>query len=460
MMAAAGRRATEAVPVYFRTADRMRIEACVSAVAQEGMSLALGCDREALLEHYFDLLLTRLKEVAPQHRIDVYFPSNTESLLARFNEILAEQSLSQAFQSVPVAERALLWIVHDAQSLPAQEVQLLARLIQNLPGANIRAILLLHGAGRHQTSLSTFGRRIVRWDIDVPNEEQAAAALEQARAAHCEARVRQLLLRIGHPQAADSPEDAAPAEAEPPPALRAEPREAVAMTAEAPPRSKRSSLFAVLTLLVIATGVTLWMQPEALDALTGGRHRALIARVLDASGLRQAEEVVEVVEPPAPATIETVETAPMPAESLPAAGPPPSAPAEALAPPAPPLPITVVPQPAPRPVPRAPAKAQSAEAWLNALDPKGFMVQSGSLPTLAQAEQLKATFPDLAEARIVSAWRKTRNDPAFLVLSGPYPSLPHAQKAMRSLHLPQGSWIRTTIAVQEQLIRNPVPKSP
>lgn len=86
------------------------------------------------------------------------------------------------------------------------------------------------------------------------------------------------------------------------------------------------------------------------------------------------------------------------------------------------------------------------------------MVQSGSLPTRALAEQLQASFPDLATARIVNAWRKTRNDPVFLVVSGPYPSLPHAQQAIRSLQLPQGSWIRTTISVQEQLKRNPVPR--
>lgn len=466
------------LPFYFRVADRMRIEACVSAVAQEGMSLALSCEREALLDHYFDLLLARLKEVAPQHRIDVYFPSNTESLLARFNEILAEQSLSQAFQSVPVAEKALLWIVHDAQSLPAQEIQLLARLIQNLPGANIRAILLLQGPGRQQTSLSTFGRRIVRWDIDVPNAEQAVAALEQAKSLHCEARVRQLLGRLGHAQPAqDEAEPVVQPDAAPPPSARPAatdaPGGAAASKLAATPRSRLPAVLAVLALFAAATLLTLWMQPEAFDQ---ARDEALVTlqRLTDSRPARP-----QPISPPAPEPIPleavpAAATVPPPPPELPSGTAPPSGTTPppstlgAAAQPVAGLPgaaetttraITFAPQPAAvAPAPRPAIKAPDAQAWLDSLDPKAFMVQSGSLPTRAQAEQLQAAFPDLAQARILNAWRKTRNDPVFLVVSGPYPSLPHAQQVLRSLRLPPGSWIRTAISVQEQTRRPAEPR--
>ena len=53
----------------FRAADRMRIEGCANAVAHEGLSLALYCPFEALLDHYVNLLLTRLRQQAPNHRI-------------------------------------------------------------------------------------------------------------------------------------------------------------------------------------------------------------------------------------------------------------------------------------------------------------------------------------------------------------------------------------------------------
>jgi hypothetical protein len=78
----------------FRAADRMRIDGCANAVAHEGLSLALYCPFEALLDHYLSLLLARLHQQAPDHRIEVYFPANTDSLLGRFNEVLASQTLN------------------------------------------------------------------------------------------------------------------------------------------------------------------------------------------------------------------------------------------------------------------------------------------------------------------------------------------------------------------------------
>ena len=51
--------------LFFRAADRMRVEGCVNAVANEGLSLALSCVHEALLDHYVQQLLLRLRSAAP-----------------------------------------------------------------------------------------------------------------------------------------------------------------------------------------------------------------------------------------------------------------------------------------------------------------------------------------------------------------------------------------------------------
>ena len=189
----------------FRSADRMRIEGCCNAIAREGLSLALHCEQEPLLDHYLGLMLHRLREQAPEHSIEVYFPTNTESLLGRFNEALARQTVEQATQKPTDRARARIWIVHDAQALPESEIQLLARLIQNFPGANIRAVLLMSGAHSEKTALSAFGRKILRWDIEVPTLAQSQDALASARAQGLGAPVQQLIQRI-HRQA--WPEDA------------------------------------------------------------------------------------------------------------------------------------------------------------------------------------------------------------------------------------------------------------
>ncbi len=193
----------------FRSADRMRIAGCANAVAREGLSLALFCEHEALLDHYLNLLLAQLRQQAPGHSIEVYFPANTDSLLGRFNEALARQSVQQATRAPSSIEGSQIWIVHDAHTLPEAEVQLLARLIQNFPGANIRAIMLMSGAKRQSINLSSFGRKVLRWDIEAPNSEQVQAALEMASNEGRSGPLIQMLKRMDHP-AVTTPLDATP----------------------------------------------------------------------------------------------------------------------------------------------------------------------------------------------------------------------------------------------------------
>jgi hypothetical protein len=207
---------TESVPqglqnFYFRAADRMRVEGCVNAVAKEGLNLVLSSGHEALLDHYVALLLDRLREQAPQHRLEIYFPANTESLIARFNEALGEQSVQQAVSTDESDQSARIWIVHDAQKLPDHEMQLLARLIQNFPGANIRAILIMNGQADRE-SLAALGRKVLKWDIEAPTAEQAEIALEQARQDGRFTPVSHLLRRMGKlPAPAQDPAALAPA---------------------------------------------------------------------------------------------------------------------------------------------------------------------------------------------------------------------------------------------------------
>jgi hypothetical protein len=192
----------------FRAADRMRIDACANAIAREGLSLALHSEHEALLDHSLDMVLSQLRRQAPEHRIEVYFPTHTEALLDRFNDVLAAQSVRQAVKSQPTGQ-ALIWVVHDAHRLPDSEIQLLARLIQNFPGANIRAILLMTGQPPQASALSAFGRKILRWDIETPSLAQAQAALEMAQNEGRSMPLRQLLQRMDLP---------IPTDATPPPA--------------------------------------------------------------------------------------------------------------------------------------------------------------------------------------------------------------------------------------------------
>jgi hypothetical protein len=263
----------------------MRIDGCTNAIAREGLSLCLQCDHEALLDHYVGLLLKRLRQDAPEHSIEVYFPTNTDALLARFNEALARQSVQQATSTPNGNHRAQIWIVHDAQAMPEAEIQLLARLIQNFPGANIRAILLMTGPNASHNNLAAFGRKILRWEIEAPNAEQAQAALDSARSEGSLQPVQQLLKRINrqawaedapHPDAHDAADFAD--EAPTPTLQRASQvkhqvqafhekgQEALAKSTQLLSKWDKNHtrlLFWVMAALTLSIATMLWLQPEA-----------------------------------------------------------------------------------------------------------------------------------------------------------------------------------------------------
>lgn len=180
-----------------RTSDRMRLEGCVNALTQENLCLSLHCGHEVLLDHYVRLLLTHLRMHSESHQVEVYFPANTESLLERFNAAIVDQSISDATRHPRDGQHVRVWVVHDAQKVSESELQLLARLIHNFPGSRIRAMLLFHGAPEEPQALQAFGRKLLRWHIDLPTPEQAQDALELAQSEGRQAQVSQLLRRIG-----------------------------------------------------------------------------------------------------------------------------------------------------------------------------------------------------------------------------------------------------------------------
>lgn len=412
---------------FFRTADRMRIEGCANAVAREGLNLVLSSPHEVLLDHYLQLLLERLRRQAPEHRLEVYFPANTESLIARFNEVLAQQSVQQASQQASGAQGAQIWIVHDAHRLPDHEMQLLARLIQNFPGANIRAILLMAGASSTRESLAALGRKVLRWDIEAPTAEQAEDALERAQALGQGAAMMQLLRRMGSlPRNAQDPAALAAQ------APAAEPAPAAAPAASAHwgqrlrtgletlrhktgdlsawrerlrqiPPSRWRLIGAGMVLLAVSAGLTLWLQSRSAPA-TAARSKTSVAAPAAATAPAAAVQASEASrQEPAPV-------------------------------------VTEVPDP-----------ASQNQAWARALDPNSFLIQHGSAATYQMALDLQKKYAGLGQARIVAAYRPGESLAHFVVVSGPFDPVKNAYEASRRRDIPGNSWVRPTRSLQEQL---------
>lgn len=182
--------------LFFRSADRLRLEACVAALTQEGRSVALSSQHEVALDHYGKLLAERLRRTSLQARIETYFPASTEALVGQFNEVLAGQTLREAMSDGAALAPERIWVIHDAGALAEHELALLARLVSHFPGANIRVVLLLGPTRRSRKAFDSLGRRFVRWDVEGPTAEQAKVMLEQARIEGCERLVSQLLRHL------------------------------------------------------------------------------------------------------------------------------------------------------------------------------------------------------------------------------------------------------------------------
>jgi cell division septation protein DedD len=452
----------------FRSADRMRIAGCANAVAREGLSLALFCEHEALLDHYLNLMLAQLRQQAPEHSIEVYFPANTDSLLARFNEVLAQQSVQQATRAATAAEGAQIWIVHDAHTLPESEVQLLARLIQNFPGANIRAILLMSGAKRQNITLSSFGRKLLRWDIEAPNSEQVQAALELASSEGRSGPLIQMLKRMDHPAVAvplDVNTLVANMAPEPEASLQsgvsfkqkilgwyqhgqAKLQSLSGLTQSNPTRAwvKQPKMLALLLIpaLMLSVFIMLLLQPQSFGLKT------------PATRVVKSQDAAPPVTPNAPnAPVATAAPTTPVAVSTPVSPPGPSAaPQPAPGPTAQPSPAATGPNPQPA---SSATDIRQTQTWIKDLDPQSFLVQYGTSKTYDKALELLKSLTDIKTIAIVEAYHAGDSVAHFVIVSGPYAQVNDGLVAARKPGIPNGSWVRPTRSLQTQ-IKTALPK--
>ena len=501
-------------PVYFRHADRLRLEGCVAGLLRDGRSLALSSNREAALDHYSRLLFARLRESSPTSQLEVYFPADTAAMLARFNEVLATQSVEQAMKLSGQESAARIMVVHDAGSLADHEVQLLARLVQNFPGANIRIVLLLGTSARSRKIFESFDRRMLRWDIEAPTPDQAEAMLAQGREDGCEGAVKALLQKM------QAPEPGEPIQADPagidPLGFDAGVTRAPAGTevftfsggadakkkakpAQDKVRTKRGRgdyvrwLMAISFLAALSVGTTAWLHPDVFTL-----DRLQLAQDWARSKLLSAPPAATVVAATAPASpAEAVPAASPAQEAVPAAVPAASTPPSDASPTAPTTAAAAAPAPAdPASVPataapaaaslpaatlapkpanatataqpakpaaalpakvavaseaiEAPAEAMAAQAWLKPMPAGTYVVQHAAMPTYEAAQQWQKSQAALSAARIVAVYRPNQKMAYFVVVSGPFATRELAFNFTRSRGVPADTWVRTAASLREQ----------
>ena len=458
-------------PLLFRAADMLRLEGVVAAITQDGMSLAMVSRHEAILDHYGKILVERLRAVAPEIGIEIYFPASADALLARFNSALGDYTVQQAMEaSVPIAPPKI-WIVHDASALPDHEIQLLARLVQHFPGANIRVVMLLPQGSKKQKLLISFGRRILNWEIDPPTPEQADIMLSQAQTQGREGAVRALLQQIAVPLAPperharyaepENPPLFAPSAAQQPaaPAVPPAPVPVAPVIASSAPSSEPGSapaktgrrwvfwLLGIAVLLLLSAATVAVLHREAFVHWLG------VNKPMDAVPTPAVAPAVTA--PPASPTLTPAPIASLdlpgganaPAAAMPVAAQPPLL-AAPVAPP--PIPAAPVPAPPNEEVVIAPAEIRAGQSWVQQMPAGTFLVQHVIVPSYTEAKQWMQAHTNLKRAHLVAFYLPNDSNTQYCVVSGPFESMAQAVVYGQNPNVPRGGQIRSARYMKEQ----------
>lgn len=174
---------------YYSTEDEQRMQALVRALLQGRRPIALSSASNDALDHYSRLLVRDLR----QHdhvKVVAHLPGSCEKLVQQVNDLLADLPLSDVVTRDPAAQRPVhVFLVHDSPTLSSAEFALLVRLVNDLPGANLRIALIQDRDFAVTGNLQTLGAQALHWRIQVagmPASNSSQASREALREALCE----------------------------------------------------------------------------------------------------------------------------------------------------------------------------------------------------------------------------------------------------------------------------------
>ena len=425
---------------FFRVTDRLQMESCLSAVAQDGKSVVISSDSNELIDHYGAAFVRRIKQKLPQTQLEVFLPRDTEAMLERFNQLLNTLSLDVATKQRVGLAPEKVWVVHDANAMGGHEIQLLTRLIQQFPGAGISVILMFTEGTSQGDAIANQNKQFIAWSLERPSAEQKLAAIQQARKNGQEEAAVDFFNRLSKsavkklPASAGGAASAAPAKAAPPP----------------PPRKTRQTsngmkvTVVIAALLSVSMGVAFWLNPEVGDQIL-----AKVTDLVDVSGkankksdstaANQAEEKQapgtvgadgKEVPPGAPnlsqlePKVELV-PGPQPAASVPA-------PIAVTPPPAPPEPVKEV---AAKVITELPDAAIKGRLWLKSLPTDAYVLEHQSFDTVKEARAFTKDKEWLVNARIAPVFTLGKDEARFAIMTGPFRTVDRAKNTISRLKL-------------------------
>jgi len=407
--------------LFFQPLDQARMQACVKGLAREGMCVVVHCPQTALLNYYGHIFLNHLHEAMPSGTIESYSPSDSDMLIENFNQMVSEMSVQEALKPGNLSAISKVWVIKNAQNMEAHELELLGQLLQQFPGSKVRFILWMAGKEPSSSLLNVLGKKMMRWNIALPDSIQTQNFWNQARAAGQEEDVRPMLEQLKLLEHV-------------PAALRAV-RESTS-SAAATRKNKKSKLTAVqvglwsvlvIALLMGSTATVAWLQPEAFAWLKNQNAGPVLVEA-DVKAENKAEPQIEA----APQTTQTSEAAP------------------------PKLPEEVQIQAAKGEVSllELPDEALVGKRWVEQLPSSRWLVLHGTYKSFAIASQVKKAYPGLKNSRVVPVYKPNEPLASFVLASGPFEALQSAEEFTKLSTLPNPGTVRTERNLKSRL--NPV----
>ncbi len=454
--------------IFFRVSDRLRLEGYVAGLTQSGMSLSMVSSQDVILDHYGKLLVARLREAAPHIELEVCFPASADAMISRFNEVLRTCSIEDAMEGVASQAQPKIWIVHDAAALPDHEIQLLARLVQNFPGANIRVVMLLAESSQKHQLLNAFGRRFMQWDIEPPNARQKQVLLDEARAQGRESLVNALLKQLV------TTDDPPPLQTLPEGnAIQIDPLD-IAKNWQTKPARTISSLWRWLlpiSVLLILSGVVLSqlyggfsIANKVWESVKVELRQLSSPQTLPASagpGAAPGASGAVPIASPAALPASQVTAAPLAAASSDAVPDQAAVASTALAPAASETvaktsaTVTLDVAPKEEVISTLADQLRAGHTWILSMPTDIFLVMHSTKSSYAAASKWIKERPELDNLHIVANYTTTDTDLKYSIVSGPFDSRLEAMRFTKRADMTKGAWAIPVKLMSDRLTREP-----
>ena len=471
-----GSQINDASPEFFyRVTDRLQMESCLTALAQDSKSVVIYSQSSELLDYYGAAFVRRVKQKIQTSQVEIFMPRDTEAMLDRFNKLLNTLSLDVATASRAGTAPDKVWVVYDANALGAHELQLLTRLVQQFPGSGVSIVLMFSSETTQNDDVTRPNKQFVSWGLDLPTAEQKLTAIQQARKNGQEELALQFFTKLTKAASKKAP---APSTVE---AVAAPTRSSTSANSNSKKKKKTNRIVPWLLgmggLLAISLLMALWLNPDVWPKVIAQAEDAYyqVTGQINPKTLAPKEEpkeeiITEVATPkdeagnPMPTPAEKAEASAAAATPVSAAAPvtPVAAVAPVVQPPQPPAPEPVAPpvkeKAEEKLTTELPDIAVSGRQWLKKLPEDSFVLEHKTFSRVKDAQAFIRSKDYLANARIVPVFKDGKDEARFVVVTGFFRSKERAKTTVARLGLPAEVVVTpSTVAVAQSQLKKSKP---